>query len=287
MSKENKKKTCPLNSNFAFAVVALLTAGLLLYTTVEVFNCKQDIAQINERIQNSPKFVSTHDEQKIEKQGKDEDNEINKNNSKEVDQKDVDGSVENVNNFKEIIYNKDGSIYTSDWKEYVSKEINIKFRYPAYWGEIIVNKEECCNDEKDDSNKFQNPCYHISLGTEKVGLFLATETLNRKDYVCGRGMYWGDTVFLIKSEKDVKNFCITEAEYKTINKCQVYKTKNGLVVAKNKEALSFANNKYTFSYYIYIPSKIHTGIKLSTERLSYSDKINEQIIEKIIESLKF
>ncbi len=40
MSKENKKKTNTLCSNFAFAVVALLTAGLLLYTTVEVFNCK-------------------------------------------------------------------------------------------------------------------------------------------------------------------------------------------------------------------------------------------------------
>ncbi len=125
-----KKKTCPLSSNFAFAVVALLTAGLLLYTTVEVFNCKQDIAQINERIQNSPKFVSTHNEQKIEKQGRDENNEISKNNSKEVGQKDVDGSVENVNNFKEIVYDKDGSIDTNNWKIYKNDLLGIEFKYP-------------------------------------------------------------------------------------------------------------------------------------------------------------
>ncbi len=135
--------------------------------------------------------MSTHDEQKIEKQGRDEDDEINKNNSKEVDQKDVDGSVENVNNFKEIVCNEDDFINTSDWKKYVSKEINIRFKYPTDWGEIIVNKEECCNDEKDNSKKFKNPCHHISLGTEKVGLFLAMETPNRMSHRCGRGAYWG------------------------------------------------------------------------------------------------
>ena len=274
MSKENKKKTNALSSNFAFAIIALLAMGLLLYTTIEVFNCKQDIAQINERIQNSPKFVNAHNKQNIKKQGKDKSDE-------NIDAK-------NVNKNKgEIIYNKDNSIDTSDWKEYVSKEINIKFRYPAYWGEIIVNKEECCNDEK-DNNKFQNPCYHISLGTEKIGLFLATETPNRMSHRCGRGAYWGDNVGLIKSEKDVKSFCVTEAKDKIINKCQVYKTKNGIIVAKNKETVSCPENeKYVFNYYIYIPSKIHTGIKLSAERLPYSDKISEQIIEKIIESLKF
>ncbi len=118
MSKENKKKTCPLNSNFAFAVIALLTAGLLLYTTVEVFNCKQDIAQINDRIQNSPKFVSAHDEQKIEKQGKDKSNE-------NVDTKNVNENKE------EIIYNKDGSIDTNNWKTYRNDSLGIEFKYPA------------------------------------------------------------------------------------------------------------------------------------------------------------
>ncbi len=98
----------------------------------------------------------------------------------------------------------------------------------------------------------------------------------------------GDNVGLIRNKKDIKNFCVIDDKYKTINKCQVYKTKNGLVVAKNKENLPYPESeKYVFNYYIYIPSKIHTGIKLSTERLPYSDKINEQIIEEIIESLKF
>ena len=45
--------------------------GLLFYTTVEIFNYKQDIVQINDRIQNSPKLVSAYNEQKDEKQGKD------------------------------------------------------------------------------------------------------------------------------------------------------------------------------------------------------------------------
>ncbi len=117
MSKNNPK-TCPLSSNFAFAIIALLTTGLLLYTTVEVFNCKQDIAQINERIQNSPSLVSTHDEQKTEKQGKDEGNE-------NVDTKNTD------ENKKEIIYNKDGSIDTSNWKIYRNDSLGIEFKYPA------------------------------------------------------------------------------------------------------------------------------------------------------------
>ncbi len=117
MSKENKEKTCPLSSNFAFAVIALLTAGLLLYTTVEVFNCKQDIAQINERIQNSPSFVSAHSEQKIEGQEKDESNE-------NVDTKNTNENKE------EIIYNKDGSIDTSNWKIYKNDLLGIEFKYP-------------------------------------------------------------------------------------------------------------------------------------------------------------
>ncbi len=139
MSKNNPK-TCPLKSNFAFAIIALLTAGLLLYTTVKVFNCKQDIAQINERIQNSPSFVSAHSEQKIEKQGRDEDDE-------NVDTKNVNENKE------EIIYNKNGSIDTSNWKTYESKKFGFSVKYPAKTCvfTIIMNPEE--HDETEPSCK--------------------------------------------------------------------------------------------------------------------------------------
>ncbi len=133
----NNPKTCPLiESNFAFAVIALLTAGLLLYTTVEVFNCKQDIAQINERIQNSPKFVSTHSEQKIEKQGKDEKKTFGTIEIK-PDKSAINSSTKE---FKEEIkfgiddsglkFNADGSIDDSDW---IETETLIKFKYPNTW----------------------------------------------------------------------------------------------------------------------------------------------------------
>jgi len=48
---DKKTITCPLKSNFAFAIIAILSVGLLLYTTIEVYNCKQDINQINNEIQ--------------------------------------------------------------------------------------------------------------------------------------------------------------------------------------------------------------------------------------------
>ncbi len=117
MSKNNPK-TCPLSSNFTFVIIALLAMGLLLYTTIEVFNCKQDIAQINQRIQNSPKFVNAHNEQKIEKQGKDKSDE-------NIDTKNTNKNKE------EIIYNKDGSIDTSNWKTYTNDLLGIEFKYPA------------------------------------------------------------------------------------------------------------------------------------------------------------
>ncbi len=81
MSK-NKKKTNALCSNFAFAVIALLTAGLLLYTTVEVFNCKQDIAQINDRIQNSPSLVSASSDSEQKKQEKNDSSRDDKSSNK-------------------------------------------------------------------------------------------------------------------------------------------------------------------------------------------------------------
>ncbi len=63
--------------------------------------------------------MSAHDEQKTEKQRKDEDDE-------NVDTK-------NVNNPKEIIYNKDGSIDTSNWKIYRNEELGFSVRYPEFW----------------------------------------------------------------------------------------------------------------------------------------------------------
>ena len=48
---DKKTTTYPLKSNFAFAIIAILSVGLLLYTTIEVYNCKQDINQINNEIQ--------------------------------------------------------------------------------------------------------------------------------------------------------------------------------------------------------------------------------------------
>ncbi len=133
----NNPKTCPLiKSNFAFAVITLLATGLLLYTTVEVFNCKQDIAQINERIQNSPRLVSAHSEQKTEKQGR--------------DKKKTFGTIEikpdksainlSTKEFKEEIkfgiddsglkFKSDGSIDDKDW---IETETLIKFKYPNTW----------------------------------------------------------------------------------------------------------------------------------------------------------
>ncbi len=133
----NNPKTCPLiESNFAFAIIALLTAGLLLYTTVEVFNCKQDIAQINERIQNSPSLVSAHNEQKNEKQGKDKKKTFGTIEIK-PDKSAINSSTKE---FKEEIkfgiddsglkFKSDGSIDDKNW---IETETLVKFKYPNTW----------------------------------------------------------------------------------------------------------------------------------------------------------
>ncbi len=123
MSKNNPK-TCPLNSNFAFAIIALLAIGLLLYTTVEVFNCKQDIVQINERIQNSPSLVSAHDEQKIEKHGKDEKNNIV--NDEKIEKETL------IQSDPGIVYNSDGTIDTSKWTLYKNEDCGFEVLIPDF-----------------------------------------------------------------------------------------------------------------------------------------------------------
>ncbi len=128
MSKENKKKTCPLSSNFAFAVITLLATGLLLYTTLEVFNCKQDIAQINERIQNSPKLVRV-DNKGSEING---DSKVNKNDSNESEDV-LDNEKETlIQSDPGITYNEDGTIDTSKWTLYKNEDCGFELLLPDF-----------------------------------------------------------------------------------------------------------------------------------------------------------
>jgi len=132
---DKKTTTCPLKSNFAFAIIAILSVGLLLYTTIEVYNCKQDINQINNEIQK----ISV-----IEKNENNKESKNSESNSTEVDQKLINSdNAENTDVDKtgseEIVYNEDGSIDTSNWETYKSDILGIEFKYPKEKFNITEN----------------------------------------------------------------------------------------------------------------------------------------------------
>jgi hypothetical protein len=72
------------------------------------------------------------------------------------------------------------------------------------------------------------------------------------------------------------------------NLCSVYRTDNNVLVSK---ALSYEgfdpNPRAMFVYEMRSPHKSYNSIILSSSRLPYNSKINDGIIQQIIESIKF
>ena len=119
-------------------------------------------------------------------------------------------------------------------------------------------------------------------------IFLAVQTPNKEKYGSPRDGYWGDNVGIIKSKRDVLDFCKIKKKYPEIKNCKVYTTKNGISVAKNYEQQFWVEEEhYLYAYYISSPSKVYPGIKFYQGQLKYGEEEGKKIIEEIIESLKF
>jgi len=122
---DKKTTTYPLKSNFAFAIIAILSVGLLLYTTIEVYNCKQDINQINNEIQKLSIVEKVKSDNELE--SKKELNEL----GDKKEQKNKIGIDDS-----ELKFNSDGSIDDSNW---INDDTRIKFKYPDTWFRLERN----------------------------------------------------------------------------------------------------------------------------------------------------
>ena len=179
-------------------------------------------------------------------------------------------------------------IDTSNWKTYRNEEMGVKFKYPKSWGELKEYVSIGCYDyekQEIDTTMFtkKDKCNQIALyGSKKAGLFFATETPLMSKTGTPRDSYFGDQSGRITGIEYVKNLC----QNKSKDDCITYKTKNGVLVAKNKEQEPFSE-KFVYVYYINSPHPIYSGIVFSSERLPYSDKVNVEVIEGVIDTLEF
>jgi len=199
---DKKTTTYSLKSNFAFAIIAILSVGLLLYTTIEVYNCKQDINQINNEIQ------------KLSIVGKvKSDNDTVKLNDEKIEDIDL----------EKISYNEDGSIDTSNWKTYVNKEYGFSVKYPE---KTCIFKLIMNPDEHDD----------ISPSCKRVSTKIITKEF-KTDIVEPKNVFsvsFGTGIPNQGVEFFVKVFPKTDDEYYKL-KFQQFEDKNIIYEVKNIE----------------------------------------------------
>ncbi len=306
MSKQKNKNLLNVMRIF-FAVLILTIATLLLYVANEISSLKSTVAQVSKKQQvalNTNKQIDTknlnekqENNNSLNTETSKKYNETTSETKKDVNKKESLKTQKTAENNKitisGITYNRDGSIDTSNWKTFSDKEFLFTFKYPSNWGKLNYFWEECYYRKgySDTKKPPKKPCNHVGFipGDEAYGsIFLAVQTPNKEKYGSPRDGYWGDNVGIIKSRRDVLDFCKIKKKYPEIKNCMVYTTKNGISVAKNYEQQFWvAGEHYLYAYYISSPSKVYPGIKLYQGQLKYGEEEGKKIIEEIIESLKF
>jgi len=118
-----------LDTNFAYAILAVITVGFLLWHSIAIFNLEEDL----KNIQNNNIVIPAEA-----------------------------GTQENTQD-AHILYNEDGSIDTSNWKTYTNEEYGFSVKYPEgynYFVESSNNKAEVLfqkNALYEDDYKFTTP----------------------------------------------------------------------------------------------------------------------------------
>jgi hypothetical protein len=202
-----------------------------------------------------------------------------------------------------------GQINTTNWKICQIDDINIRFKYPDFWKGVYWDGINVC-DPKEQAEihdlltksliQFKEDLKNGIKGNGCPGMALTyrDSDLNSKGNIffvignafgsnCGiaRGAYWGDAVSYITSAKYIRDTCVIDDKN---NLCSVYQTSNDVLVSKALSYKSFdPNPRAMFVYKMRSPHKSYNSMILSSAMLPYNSKINDNIIQQIVESIKF
>jgi len=147
---------------------------------------------------------------------------------------------------------------------YTSDRLAISFSYPLEWKALTETFEELTGQVTIRNNG---------------DIFLAA---NNPDYKAkgDRGAYWGDNALKITSQSYITNYCENKSA------CELKTNDNGIKYVKVSEKPGLFTGTAT-NYYIFYPQSNYPGIMLSTHGLSTKILNSEEILDGIVDSLKF
>jgi hypothetical protein len=160
------------------------------------------------------------------------------------------------------------------------KDLNITFEYPITWGD-----PHFWWDGMDADHLYSKVIIFPNIG-RAGNSGVAFSAINPLSQPPGRGTYWGDSGYKLKSEEDFQNLCPEESD-----SCKIYKNKNGITIIKKYESVGTEGGINDFKsnqYYIHNSNSQYSSIVISDERFDKDIVPNaEKEIGNLVNSLRF